>query len=52
MRHGVFDQFRRGVYVELFHDLGLVEFNGTVRNLQLVGNFFRGFHRSQGRAYL
>ena len=42
MRHCVFDQVRRGVDVELFHDLGLVEFNGTVGNLQLFGDFFRG----------
>ncbi len=42
MRHCVFDQVRRRVDVELFHDLRLVKFNGTVRNLQLLGDFFRG----------
>lgn len=42
VRHCVFDEVGRRMDVKLFHDLGLVKLNGTMRNLQLVGDFFRG----------
>jgi hypothetical protein len=42
MSHCVFDEVNRRMDVELFHDLGLVKLNGTMRNLQLVGDFFCG----------